>query len=175
MQKVTIRTFMALKGITPVIFLGLCIKTGSLLISLIVSLFVQPAASRNLYMGLDLSALFTFGKMHYMTIAGLMILQTGLKAWMCFDLLRILSALNLEQPFSERVYRLIRNIGRTALVTGILAVVADKYGGWVMRRGIPLPIEWAEEEILLFAAILMVIAHVFSRGIELEREQALTI
>lgn len=175
MNKATVTTFMALKGITPVIFLGLCIKTGSLLISMIVSLFVQPKASRNLYMGLDLSALCTFDRMHYMTIAGLLILLTGLKAWMCFDLLRILSALNLERPFSEKVYRLIRNIGRTALVTGILAVVADKYGEWVMRRGIPLPIEWAEEEILLFAAILLVIAHVFNRGMELEREQALTI
>ena len=38
-------------------------KTGSMLISLVVSLHVQPAESRNLYMGLDLSVLFTFGRM----------------------------------------------------------------------------------------------------------------
>jgi hypothetical protein len=168
-------TYKLLKGITPVVFIGLCIKTGSLLFSVFVSLFVNPQASKNLYMGLDLSALMNYDMVHYTFTVIMLLLLSGLKAWMTLDLVKILSDLNMEQPFSDRVYRLILRIARKAGITGVLALVALKHAEWVMEQGVPVPVEWAAQEILLFAAMLMVIAQVFRRGIELQEEQSLTV
>ncbi len=168
-------TYKVLKGITPVIFIGLCIKTGSLLFSVAVSLFVNPEASRNLYMGLDLSDLMSFDQMHYIIMVVLLLVLSGLKAWMSLDLVRIMSDLNLEQPFSERVYRFILRIARTAGIAGGLALVAQKYTEWLTAQGVKIPLEWGAAEILLFAAVLMVIAQVFRRGIDLQQEQSLTV
>ena len=168
-------TYKVLKGITPVIFIGLCIKTGSLLFSVAVSLFVNPEASRNLYMGLDLSDQMSFDQMHYIITVVLLLVLSGLKAWMSLDLVRIMSDLNMEQPFSERVYRFIIRIARTAGIAGVLALLAQKHAEWLIRQGVSMPIEWAAPEILLFAAVLMVIAQVFRRGIDLQQEQTLTV
>ena len=168
-------TYNLLKGITPVVFIGLCIKTGSLLFSVVVSLFVNSEASRNLYMGLDLSDLMDFDRMHYIITVVLLLLLSGLKAWMSLDLVRIMSDLNMDQPFSAGVYRFILRIARTAGIAGALALVAQKYTEWLAGQGIKIPLEWAAAEILLFAAVLMVISQVFRRGIDLQQEQSLTV
>lgn len=168
-------TYKLLKGITPLVFIGLCIKTGSLLFSVFVSLFVNPQASKNLYMGLDLSALMNYDMVHYTFTVLMLLLLSGLKAWMALDLVKILSDLNMEQPFSDRVYRLILRITRKAAITGLLALVALKHSEWLVCQAVSLPLEWAAPEILLFAAVLMVIAQVFRRGIDLQQEQSLTV
>lgn len=168
-------TYKLLKGITPVVFIGLCIKTGSLLFSVFVSLFINPEASRNLYLGLNLSDLMDFDHVHYVITVVMLLFLSGLKAWMALDLVRIMSDLNMEQPFSERVYRFIIRIARTAGIAGVLALLAQKHAEWLIRQGVSMPIEWAAPEILLFAAVLMVIAQVFRRGIDLQQEQTLTV
>lgn len=168
-------TYRLLKGITPVVFIGLCIKTGSLLFSIVVSLFVNPQASRDLYLGLNLSALMEYNFLHYTFSVIMLLFISGLKAWMALDLMKIMSDLNMEQPFSERVYRLILRIARKAGITGVFALVALKHAEWLMDQGVPIPVEWAAPEILLFAAMLMVIAQVFRRGIELQEDQSLTV
>ena len=168
-------TYKLLKGITPVVFIGLCIKTGSLLFSVAVSLFVNPEASRNLYMGLDLSDLMVFDQQHYIITVVMLLLLSGFKAWMSLDLVRIMSDLNMEQPFSERIYRFILRIARTAGIAGAMALLAHKYTEWLTAQGVKIPLEWAAAEILLFAAVLMVIAQVFRRGIDLRQEQSLTV
>jgi hypothetical protein len=175
MSTATLRTWQILKGITPVIFFALCTKTGTLLISIGISIFRHPTAASNLYMGLDLSALMAYDRMHYGIIAALLLLVTGLKAWMAFDAWRIFSTLDMELPFSPAIHRLIRRIGVVALATGVLAVIAEKFSNGLIRHEVSIPISWAAEETLLFAAILIVISHVFRRGIELQEEQKLTI
>jgi hypothetical protein len=94
---------------------------------------------------------------------------------MALDLVKILSDLNMEQPFSDRVYRLILRITRKAAITGLLALVALKHSEWLACKGVSVPLEWAAPEILLFAAVLMVIAQVFRRGIDLQQEQSLIV
>lgn len=175
MSTTSLRTAQILQGITPVIFFALCTKTGTLLISIGISLFRHPRASSNLYMGLDLSPLMAYDRMHYGIIAALLLLVTGLKAWMAFDAWRIFSTLDMQLPFSPAIHRRIRRIGVVALATGVLAVIAEKFSNWLIRQQVAIPISWAAEETLLFAAILFVIGHVFRRGIELQEEQKLTI
>lgn len=46
--------------LTWVFFIGVCMKAGSLFFSFIVSLWINPDAATNLFMGLNLSALYRF-------------------------------------------------------------------------------------------------------------------
>ena len=48
-----------MKVVSWIIFIGLCIKIGTVLISFFVSLVLNPEASRDLYLGLDLSSIYS--------------------------------------------------------------------------------------------------------------------
>ena len=167
--------FHVLKWVTVIVLIGICVKAGSLLISMFVSLFINPVAAGNLYMGLDLSALFKYDRTQYLIVAGMLLGMTFLKLRLVFDLSTVFKVLDIERPFSQKVYLIIRRMASTALTAGILAVVASKYTQQLNKRGVVITIEWAAEEILIFAASLMVISWVFKRGIEMENEQSLTV
>jgi hypothetical protein len=58
MKIATKQVLRILHVIAWIIFLGLCIKTGSILYSFFVSLFINTIAAKNIHMGLDLSDLY---------------------------------------------------------------------------------------------------------------------
>jgi hypothetical protein len=174
----TTRTTLIFKIMTVlfwIVFIGLCIKTGSILWSYFVSLVINPEAAQNLYMGLNLSELFHFNRQHYSMIVSLFIVSTGLKAYIGYYVVRITMELKLEQPFSEGINAIITKISRIALWTGLLAIIAHAYSKWLMEMGLDIPIDWAYEEILFFAGVLFMIAQVFRKGIELQSENELTV
>ncbi|WP_400193957.1 DUF2975 domain-containing protein [Hymenobacter sp. B81] len=158
-----------------VIFIGLCIKTGALAVSLLVSLFVNADAARDLYMGLDLHALQTASRRHYLGVGSLLLYLWGAKAYMAYLVTAIFAKLNFEQPFSPAVGGLIAQISHAALGAGIVALLAEGYSDWLLKRGLDAPGGWAGGEFLFLAGILFVVAQVFQKGIDLQSEHELTI
>jgi Protein of unknown function (DUF2975) len=157
-----------------IVFVGLCIKTGSLLTSLVVSLY-NPQAINKVYMGLNLSELLSHDKVDYILTMSLVISISIMKAIIAYLVVKISMRLNLLKPFSEKVLAYIINISYIALFAGILAHLARNYTKGLSRHGILIPIEWNEGEILFFAGIIFIIAHVFKKGIELQTENELTV
>jgi hypothetical protein len=158
-----------------IVFVGLCIKSGSLLTSLVVSLN-NPAAVTKVYMGLNLSELLNYDRVDYILTMSLVISISIMKAIIAYLVVKISMQLNLVKPFSEKVLTYITNISYMALFTGILAHLARNYTrGLMHRQNISIPIEWNEGEILFFAGIIFIIAHVFKKGIELQNENELTV
>jgi len=158
-----------------VIFIGLCIKTGAILISFSVSLFVNPAGANNLYLGLNLSNLLAFNKMHYVSIVSYIILINGLKAYIAYLVVKIFLKFKLSNPFDANITSLISEISYVALVTGILAIVASGYSDWLAQKGIVIPQDWGSGEILFFAGVIYIIAQVFRKGTEIQTENDLTV
>lgn len=158
-----------------VIFIGLCIKTGAILISFFVSLFVSPEGAKDLYLGLNFFDLFIYSKLHYVFIVSFMILLTGLKAYIAYLVVKIFLKFNFSNPFNARVISLISKIGYVALGTGILAILASAYSGWLIEKGIPISLEWGGAEILFFAGVIYIIAQVFKKGTALQTENDLTV
>ena len=72
-----------------IVFIGLCIKTGALLISFSVSMFINPVAAKDLYMGLNLSALKQYDLYQYFFLAAAFIIITGLKAYIAYLVIKI--------------------------------------------------------------------------------------
>ncbi len=158
-----------------IVFIGLCIKTGAMLTSLIVSLY-KPEATKNLYMGLNLTELLNYDKVHYLITMSLVIAITGMKAFIAYLVVKISMQFNLVKPFSEKVLAFINQISYVALFTGILAHLARNYTrGILHHKNVSIPIEWNEGEILFFAGIIFIIAQVFKKGLELQTENELTV
>jgi len=158
-----------------VIFIGLCIKTGSILYSYFVSMAINPVASHNLYMGLNLSELYNYSITHYSVIVFMLILLTGLKAYIGYWIVKIFLELRIEKPFSEVINNMIIKIGKIALYAGLLAIIAQAYSEWLMKKNLAVPINWAYGEILFFAGVIYFIAQVYRKGTEIQAEGELTV
>ena len=162
-----------------VVYIGLCIQTGALLYSFFVSLFINPEATKKLYVTLNLSELYNYSIVHYIILMALIILVTGLKALIFHWVIKIFLKINMINPFSREISRLISKIGYMALGVGLLTVIAEAYTKGLIEKGLNLPgiaqhVEGGGE-YLMFAGVIFVIAQVFKRGIELQSENELTV
>jgi hypothetical protein len=105
----------------------------------------------------------------------MLIVLTGLKAYIGYWVVKISMEMKLEKPFSEGVSRIITIISQIALIAGILAIVSEAYSKWLMKQNLDIPIDWAYGEILFFAGVIFILAQVFRKGIELQSENDLTV
>lgn len=169
----------AMKVIFWVVFIGLCIKTGALLISFIVSLVINPEAASNLYLGFDLSELQNANQWYYINIASFIISISVLKTYLAFLVLKIFSKIDFEKPFTETTSNVLSKISHIALGTGIVAIIANEYGGRLIKRGLSLTnfqdYLGNSSEFLLLAGIIFIISLIFKKGIELQTENELTV
>ncbi len=166
-----------LRVLTWVIFLGLCIKAGALLFTFICSLF-KPIVSHDLYLGLNLSQLYSYHLGYYVGLLSLVVSIWVLKAYLFYDVIKIFSKINLNNPFSAEVAKRIASTSYTALSIGILSIITSGYVKWLIKK--PGGVESfsygnGASEFLLMAAILFVISQVFNRGIEIQSENELTV
>lgn len=158
-----------------IVFIGLCMKAGAILISFIISLFVNAAGAQNLYLGLDLSELYVVNKPYYIVIVLLLIILTVLKSLIAYFAVKFFLKFNLAKPFSKEFASLFIKISYISLGTGILAIIANEFSSWILNHGVNIPINWAGSEILFFAGIIYLLALIFKKGIEMQNEKELTI
>ena len=88
--------------------------------------------------------------------------------------------LNMAQPFNREMGRFLRNASWISLGTGVFSLWAGTYRIWLQQKGISIPdaeklnIEGASIWIFM-GVILLIIAQLFKRGIEIQSENELTI
>jgi hypothetical protein len=162
-----------------IIFVGLCIKTGAIIYSFLLSLIINPIAAKNIYMGLNLLELFNFSLLHYVFTVGLIIVIWGLKALLFYFIIKISQKINFLKPFRSEVTFMIHRIFYLALGIGIISVLTNYYLTWILNNGISLnniyEYVYGGQEFLFLAAVIFVIAQLFKRGIELQTENELTV
>lgn len=175
MQNLARPVLLTLHVLFWVVFIGLCIKAGALLVSFGVSLLVNEQAAANLYMQLNLSQVLQHSVGDYVGVALLVIAITALKAWAAYWVIRVFLKFNLDKPFSPEIAPLISKISHVSLLTGIVALLGKGYAGHLLKQGIEVPVEWAAGEILFFAGIIYMVSIVFQKGIVLQTENELTV
>jgi hypothetical protein len=171
----TKQVFNLIKMISWIIFISLCIKAGAILISFLVSLSVNPEASQNLYLGTNLSALFDFSERYYIYIVSFKITIVAFKAYLFYLVIKVLQKLKFNDLFNRDIASLISKISYYALVTGGIAVIANSYSKWLLKKGATFELDWGGTEFLFMAGILFIIGYIFKRGIEIQEENDLTI
>lgn len=168
-----------LKVITWVGFIGLCIKAGSLLISYLVSMYFNSNGAKNLYMDLNLSQLKEQSNLEYSILVCLLILIIALQAFMFFVLLQIFKHINLVSPFHEKIRKLILNLSILSFIIGLLSKLTVGFSSRYLSQGMNFPhlIEHIAigDSFMFFAGILFFISVLFTKGIELQTENDLTI
>lgn len=164
-----------MKIVSWIVFIGLCIQTGAIIVTTVISLFINPEAAQDLYLGLDLSELHANHRMQYLYVISFIIGLSGLKAYLFYLVIRVFGKLNLSHPFSTQVVALITKISHVALGTGIVALIAAQYCRRLLHKGIAVEQDWGGSEFLFLAGIIFILALVFKRGTEIQTENELTV
>lgn len=170
--------FIILHIVTWIIFVGLCIEAGGLIVNFIFSLF-KPEMVNKLYQKLDLSSMYQQSKWTYFGMYGFVISISVLKSMLFYILIELLYKLNLSKPFSSFAAKKITQISYFTFSIGILSFIASQTAKNLSHHGYEidkLSQFWVDSEaFILMAAIIFVIAAIFRKGVEIQNENDLTI
>jgi hypothetical protein len=170
--------FIGLHIISWIIFVGLSIEAGALIVNFIVSIY-NPDFVQNLYQKLDLSEMYERSKMVFFGMYGFILVIAILKAHLFYLVIRLISKLNLAKPFTSIVSDQITHISYYTLSIGLLSYIAQQTSKNMLHYGFVidnLNQFWADSQAyILMAAVIYVIATIFSKGVELQNETDLTV
>lgn len=170
--------FKGLGIVAWVIFVGLCIEAGGLIVNFIFSLF-KPEIVQNLYNNLDLSEMYDRSKWAYFSMYSFIIIISVLKAYLFYVVIKLITNFDLSNPFNRFVSEQIVQISYFTLSIGLLSLIARQFAKNLLHRGYQihqLNEYWVDSEaFILMAAVVYIISQIFKRGIELQSENELTI
>lgn len=161
-----------------IVFIGLCIEAGALIVNFTFTLF-NPIASHDIHKGLDLSEIYDKQFPHFIGLMSFVVVLSVLKAYLFYLVVKIFLKLNLVKPFDLEIAKLIEKISYEAVAISIVSFIAHQYTKRLIHNGYEVSdVEnyWDDAAaFLMMAAILFVISQVFNKGIELQKEDDLTI
>ena len=170
--------FKGLHIVAWIIFVGLCIEAGGLAVNFVFSLF-KPEFVQNLYQKLDLSQMYNRSQWAFFKMYSFILVISFLKAYLFYVVIRLLSKLNLAKPFNSYVADQITKISYYTLSIGLISYIAQQTAKYLQSRGFEIDILNQfladSQAYILMAAVIYVIATIFSRGVEMQNENDLTV
>lgn len=170
--------FWGLYTVAWLIFVGLSIEAGGLLVNFIFSLF-KPEFLPNLYQKLDLTALYKESSMVFFGVYSFILTISILKAVMFYMVIRLMHKMDLAKPFSAFVAGQILIISWYTLSIGMLSYIARQITENLMHYGFAaneLTQFWADSQaFILMGAVIYIIATIFKKGVDLQNENDLTV
>jgi len=178
MSKMNKFVFILLHVVAWLIFIGLCIEAGAMIVNFVFSIF-KPEVVANLYQKLDLSKLYQQSEMVYYGMYSYVLFISILKAALFYVVIQLLLKLDLTKPFSSFVSNKISQISYYTLSIGLISHIARQISKNLSNQGYEieqLNEFWVDSSaFLIMAAIIYIIAVIFKKGIELQEENDLTI
>jgi hypothetical protein len=170
--------FIVLNILAWIIFVGLSIEAGGLIVNFLFSVF-KPEMVPNLYQKMDLSELYNSSQWAFYSMYSFVLVISILKCILFYIVIMLLLKLDLEKPFNTFVSQQITQISRNTLLIGILSYIARETTKNLLHRGYEidqLNQFWVDyNAFILMAAVVYVIAVIFKKGIEIQSENDLTI
>jgi len=161
-----------------IIFVGLCIDAGGLIVNFIFS-FSKPEMVKNLYQKLDLSEMYNRSRWAFYSMYSFILVISVLKAYLFYIVIRLISKLDLSKPFNSFVSEQITQISYFTLSIGLLSYIARETTKNLQHRGYEidqLNQFWVDSQaFILMAAVVYVIATIFKKGLEIQNENDLTV
>jgi hypothetical protein len=173
MKSNTEKLLMFLRVLAWIAFIGLCIKSGAILLSYLVSIG-NAMAAKNLYDNFDLSVYRELGLANYSVIVGYHLVLTIAQAYIAFLVTMLFTKMNISRPFNPEVVNLMQRISYCIVIVWAVAVVNNIHVSILEKRmGVPA-INISVDSIFL-AGIVYVLAQMFKRGVEIQSENELTV
>ena len=170
--------FKGLSIVAWVIFIGLCIEAGGLIVNFIVSLY-KPEFIQNLYQKLDLSEMYTRSKWSFFGMYSFILVISIMKAYLFYVVIILLDKIDLTKPFNTFVAKQVMLISYFTLSIGLFSHIARQSAKNLSHRGYEVNILdqfWADSQaFILMAAVIYVIATIFKKGVEIQNENDLTV
>ena len=173
-----------LKGLNIIswfIFIGVSIDAGGVLTNTLYSIFINSDLSSHYWGYTDLSKLYQFNQVSYVTLTTLMSVVTILKAVLFYIILKVFhNKVDLANPFSPTLGKYINNIAYCALAIGLFSKWGSDLSEWATSQNIVMPaiqkLKLGGADVwLLMGFIVMVFAKIFNKGIQLQSENDLTV
>jgi len=178
MSKTNNLVFKGLKVVAWIIFVGLCIEAGGLIVNFIFSLY-NPEFVQNLYQKLDLSEMHDRSKWAFYGIYSFILFISMLKAYLFYLVIILVTKINLSKPFNNFVSKQILKISYYTFSIGLLSYIARQTAKNLQHRGYNIDMLnqfWADSQaFILMAAVIYVIATIFSKGVEYQEELEETV
>lgn len=170
--------FKALYAIAGLIFVGLCIEAGALLVNFFYSI-LRPEFVGKLFLKLDLTRIHNDNQWVFYGIYGFIIFIAVLKVLLFYTVIILLSKLDMTKPFSSFVADKISRISYYTLSIGLFSYIARKVVQSLGHYGYDisqLDRFWVDSQaFILMAAVIFIIASIFRKGIEIQKENELTV
>lgn len=178
MSKTNNFVFWGLYIVTWLIFVGLAIEAGGLIVNFIFSIF-HPEFVQNLYQKLDLTQMYNDSKAAFFGIYSFILIISVLKACLFYIVIRLMHKMDLSKPFSSFVSKQILQISYYTLFIGLLSFIGRQWAKNLMHSSfIPDDINqfWADSQaFILMGAVIYIIATIFKKGVDIQNENELTI
>ena len=184
MSKGTDFLFKVLNVLAWIIFVGLCIESGGLIVNAFVTIFINPIASSKFWGGMNLYELYQFNESHFITILVLMIIISLLKSILFYLIVNIFhkKKLNLSTPFNETMGKYIFNLSYLSFGIGLFIYWGSNFSAWlkIVSNDKVSPslqqLKFEGADVWLFmGVILLIFAMIFKKGIEIQSENELTV
>jgi hypothetical protein len=157
-----------------VAFFGFLIEGGAVLVSCAIS-YVNPDAAKNLYNGLNLYALRQFNFWHYNLYISFMVALSLMKARVAILVVKLISKLNLETPFTMQVANKLERISYILFGTWLITILSNAHMAWLMKLTNELYGNYVSGEFIFMAGVVFVFSQIFKRGVEIQSENELTV
>lgn len=170
--------FKGLHIVAWVIFVGLCIEAGGLIVNFIFSLF-KPEFVQNLYQKLDLTEMYKESKWLFFGIYGFILSISILKANLFYIVIMLMHKMDLKNPFNTYVSNQILKIGYYTLSIGLFSFIARQIAKNLTHYGFAtdsLNQFWVDSQaFIVMGAVVYIIATIFKKGVDIQNENELTI
>lgn len=170
--------FYLLHVIAWIIFIGLCIEAGALVVNFVFSVY-NPDVISKLYQKLNLMDMFNQDPWIFYQVYSLILSVSILKAYLFYLVVLMLLKLDLLKPFSTWVADKITQISYITFSIGILSYIAKETCKRLSKQNIDVSMLdqfWTDSQaFILMAAVIYIIATIFQKGVELQNENDLTV
>lgn len=170
----TERILKLMKIVAWIAFICFMVEGGAMITSFLVSC-INSEGAKKMYKGLNFYDLKQFSFWHYTVHIYFLILLSVLKAYVWFLVMKILSDINLTNPFKWEVANRLEKIGYVLFITWLVAVSNGAHTDWLQKA---TGVQYGNEpmgEYLFMAGLVFIISQVFKRGIEIQSENELTV
>lgn len=178
MAKTNNFVFWGLYVVAWLIFVGLSIEAGGLVVNFFFSLF-KPEFVQNLYQKLDLSDLYNNSQMAFFGIYGFILSISLLKPILFYTVIRLMHKMDLTKPFNSFVSDQILQISYYTISIGLLSFIARQLAEKLSQHGFvtdSLNQFWADSQaFVLMGAVIYIIATIFKKGVDIQNENDLTV
>ena len=170
--------FQGLHIIAWILFVGLSIQTGGLIVNFIFSIY-DPDFIQNLYEKLDLNDMYRRSLWAFYGIYAFILTVALLKTYLFYIVIMLMHKIDLSNPFSSFVSRQITRISVITLRIGVISLVARQVARYLQEHEFTTArmdtFLTDSQAFIMMAAVVYIIAVILRKGVELQNENNLTV